>query len=79
MRFLHNQKIVSEELRDAFSKAFVDLVYVVETSVARKWVEEKEVLPLFYELFALKETPDRAQLKTIQEKLRGTINIGISE
>ena len=73
------KKLVTEELPGDFSKAFTDLVYVVETIITQGWAEEKDILPLFYELFALQETHDRAKLKIIQENLRDTINLGISE
>jgi aryl-alcohol dehydrogenase-like predicted oxidoreductase len=73
------QKILSEELPGDFSKAFADLVYVVETIITQGLVEEKDVVPLFYELFALQKTHDSVKLKIIQEKLRDTIDIDISE
>ncbi|MBU7017651.1 MAG: aldo/keto reductase [Theionarchaea archaeon] len=63
------QKILSHELPEEFSRAFKDLIYVVETSMLLELIEEKEILPVFYELFSLQETQDKAALKPIQKHL----------
>ncbi|KYK33696.1 MAG: aldo/keto reductase [Theionarchaea archaeon] len=69
------RSILSRELPQEFSKAFADLVYVLETSILLELVEEKEVLPVFYELFSMRKTPDTAQLESIQEKLKNILDV----
>lgn len=54
-------------------QAFVDLVYVIETAINLGMIEESEVLPVFYELFDLRQGLDesaRPILENIQEQLR---------
>jgi aryl-alcohol dehydrogenase-like predicted oxidoreductase len=68
-RYVSVQRILSHELPQDFSKAFTDLVYVLETSVTLGLVEEKEVMPIFYELLALKKTGDVSCLAAIQKKV----------
>lgn len=67
------RSILSRELPQEFSKAFADLVYVLETSILLELTEEKEVLPIFYELFSLRETLDTAKLEPIQERLKNMV------
>jgi aryl-alcohol dehydrogenase-like predicted oxidoreductase len=41
------------------STAFVDLVYAIETALALGLAREEQLLPLFYELYALRKTLDQ--------------------
>jgi aryl-alcohol dehydrogenase-like predicted oxidoreductase len=50
------------------SAAFVDLVYAIETALALELAQEGQVLPLFYELYALRKILDRPG---VLEKLDG--------
>jgi len=65
--------ILSHKLPQEFSNAFADLVYVLETAMLLELVEEKEILPVFYELFGLQKTQDSTKLVTIQKKLNNIL------
>lgn len=67
------QKILSHTLPLKFSDAFKDLVYVMETAVTLELVQEKEILPLFYQLFEMQKDEDIKGLQTIQDQLKDTI------
>ncbi len=67
------KKILSHPLPE-FSDAFKDLVYVMETAITLELVQEKEILPLFYQLFELRTKQDVKELQTIQDQLRDIIS-----
>jgi aryl-alcohol dehydrogenase-like predicted oxidoreductase len=57
-------------------QAFVDLVYALETAVLLAIVTEADIMPLFQELFGLRQTLDDTappQLITIQQKLHNVV------
>jgi aryl-alcohol dehydrogenase-like predicted oxidoreductase len=57
-------------------QAFVDLVYALETAVLLEMVSEANIMPLFLELFGLRQTLDDdalPQLTTIQQKLQTVV------
>ena len=72
-RFSSIRKILSQKLPEDFSEAFKDLVYVLETSMLLELVEEKEILPVFYELFPLQKTQNRRALEGIQKNLHNIL------
>jgi aryl-alcohol dehydrogenase-like predicted oxidoreductase len=58
-------------------QAFVDLVYAVETAVLLAIVTETDIMPLFQELFGLRQTLDDTalpQLTAIQQKLHKVVD-----
>ncbi|WP_203219035.1 aldo/keto reductase [Geoglobus acetivorans] len=60
-------------------KAFVDLIYVIETALSLGIIAEKEILPVFYELYGLRKELDKEgvgeKLKDIQARLRRVISL----
>jgi aryl-alcohol dehydrogenase-like predicted oxidoreductase len=53
--------------------AFADLVYIFETLVENGWATEQSIMPLFLQLYALREAEGPTaftQMKTIQAELR---------
>jgi len=77
-RFLEGEgeRVTREQLqnvRDILSQdlvpehAFVDLVYVVETLLERGLAKEREILPLFQELWAMRGEQDAAALSKMRE------------
>jgi aryl-alcohol dehydrogenase-like predicted oxidoreductase len=72
------QKILSEKLNPVPSQAFIDLIYVVETSILIGLASEQELLPTFMQLYALRDTLSKEatpQLSSIKAKLEETISI----
>jgi len=70
------RRILSKPLQEP-QRAFVDLIYVIETGVSLHLISEKEVLPVFYELYATKEKMNtrgiEPKLEKIQAQLRNLI------
>jgi aryl-alcohol dehydrogenase-like predicted oxidoreductase len=70
------KRILSKPTQES-KKAFVDLIYVIETSMSLHLIAEKEVLPIFYELYALRKELAKkgikTKLKNIQVQLRNLI------
>jgi len=70
------KQILTEPLQEP-QRAFVDLIYVIETALSLGIIEEKEILPLFYELYSLRKELDKEnvneKLKDIQAQLRKVI------
>ncbi len=58
-------------------RAFVDLIYAIETAVSLGITKEKEILPIFYELYGLRKELDKKgigkKLKDVQLHLRKVI------
>ncbi|USG99650.1 aldo/keto reductase [Thermococcus argininiproducens] len=58
-------------------RAFVDLIYVIETALSLSIIEEKEILSIFYELYGLRKKLDKEEvsekLRDIQAELRKVI------
>lgn len=72
-------RILNEALPESPEKAFVDLVYAIETAILLSRVDEPAVLPVFQELFALRKRLDAeaaSDLAAIQERLRALIPHG---
>jgi hypothetical protein len=71
------QNILNQSLPLDASRAFKDLVYVIETFIALKFVTEKDVLPVFYELYDIKDNLEtlaaKQKMKQIQNQLKGLI------
>ena len=67
------RRILSNPLRQP-QKAFTDLIYVIETAISLNLISEKQVLPLFYDLYKLKKKIDEKEtelkLRKIQTQLR---------
>ena len=61
--------ILSKPVQDP-QKAFIDLIYVIETAMSLRLVKEKEVLPIFYELYGLKKKSDVKGVESKLEKIR---------
>jgi hypothetical protein len=62
--------------------AFADLVYLVETLVDLGVATEREILPLFQQLWAVRGEEDAAaleQMRAVQEKLREQFAARLSE
>ncbi|MCL0077253.1 hypothetical protein M1O12_04475, partial [Dehalococcoidia bacterium] len=60
------------------SKAFVDLVYAIETATLLGLTSEKEVLPIFQELYGMRKAlAEEAvpKLETIRNRLRDVTHI----
>jgi aryl-alcohol dehydrogenase-like predicted oxidoreductase len=58
-------------------QAFTDLVYAVETAVMLAMVAETDIMPLFQELFGLRQTLDDTalpQLTAIQQRLQAVVD-----
>jgi aryl-alcohol dehydrogenase-like predicted oxidoreductase len=74
--FASLEKILSSPLPDDAAAAFADLVYVIETAILLKLFTEEDIMPLFLELYALRD--DRSvsallQKEKIKEVLRSMI------
>ncbi len=68
--------LLREPLPDYPETAFIDLVYVLETAVTLGMARETEVMPIFFELFALRKALNedaRRKMLGIQHLLRGTL------
>ena len=67
------RRILSNPLRQP-QKAFTDLIYVIETAISLNLISEKQVLPIFYDLYKLKKKIDEKgtelKLREIQTQLR---------
>jgi aryl-alcohol dehydrogenase-like predicted oxidoreductase len=71
-------QLLSLEITDKPQQAFTDLIYVVETAVTLNLVAENEIMPLFMELFGLRENLDQnavVALERIRKRLKETIPI----
>ena len=56
---------------------FVNLVYVIETAILLGLTSEKEVLPIFRELYGIRKTLDedaRSKLENIRKRLRSIMH-----
>ncbi|ACB84647.1 aldo/keto reductase [Natranaerobius thermophilus] len=68
--------ILGKSLPKDVEQSFVDLIYVIETSIKLKLITEKDILPIFYDLFALKSNlakDDISELEQIKFKLQNLI------
>lgn len=70
------KRILSKPLQEP-QKAFVDLIYVIETGMSLHLISEEKVLPVFYELYGMKkklnEKGIESKLEKIQVQLRNLI------
>lgn len=74
-------QILSNKLPEP-EKAFTDLIYAIETAMTLDLVREKQVMPIFYDLYGLKEKLNQSgikpRLKKIQAKLHDLVKNDIS-
>lgn len=72
------KRILSEALPKDPNQAFVDLIYVMETSHALGLLTEKEVRPVLQQLWEVKDKlnqSSRLKLQQVQKKLMATIHL----
>ena len=72
-------QILSSQLASSPAQAFIDLVYVLETSHDLNLLSEKEIRSLFQELWPLREALDessRPKMIAVQKKLSKMVNLG---
>jgi aryl-alcohol dehydrogenase-like predicted oxidoreductase len=67
------ENILTDPLPEA-STAFVDLVYAIETAVSLELVREQQILPIFYELFALRKTLHQPDVLEKLDGIRQTLS-----
>ncbi|MBE0410403.1 MAG: aldo/keto reductase [Anaerolineales bacterium] len=70
------QNILTNPLPDQADRAFIDLVYVLETSVQLGLVKEDQIMPVFLDLYALRDNlsqVDTDTLDNLQARLRNII------
>ncbi|NJE25695.1 aldo/keto reductase [Thermococcus sp. MV5] len=74
------KQILTEPIQEP-QRAFVDLIYAIETAVSLGITEEKEILPIFYELYGLRKDLNKEgaseKLKGIQAQLRKIIPLDV--
>lgn len=71
-------QILSSKITGEPQNAFIDLIYTIETAVTLNLVNEDEIMPLFMELFGLKNTLDQhavLELEQIRKRLKEIIPI----
>jgi aryl-alcohol dehydrogenase-like predicted oxidoreductase len=71
------RQILISHLPSEVESAFTDLVYAMETAILLDWIDEATVLPLFQDLFSLREALDddaSAALGQVQRRLRALIS-----
>ena len=71
------RQVLSKPMPKESSKAFVNLVYVIETAILLGLTSEKEVLPIFRELYGIRKTLDedaRSKLENIRKRLRSIMH-----
>jgi len=71
-------QILSSKITGEPQNAFIDLIYTIETAVTLNLVNEDEIMPLFIELFGLKNTLDQhavLELEQIRKRLKEIIPI----
>lgn len=64
--------ILTSPLKDHVEQAFIDLVYACENTIKLKMIAEQDLMPVFYELIAMRDAMDEntwANLVNIQKKL----------
>jgi aryl-alcohol dehydrogenase-like predicted oxidoreductase len=74
------RQLLQKKLNPDPMQAFTDLIYMIETSVLLKFVEESTLLPTFIELFGLRDSIDAqtmGNLQRIHQSLRDQIQISI--
>ncbi len=72
------EQILSTQILGEPSKAFVDLVYVIETSILLGLTTEAQIMPIFMDLYGLREYLDQGatpKLEDIRERLTSFITI----
>lgn len=72
------KRILSFPLSEERIKAFSDLVYVIETAIQLNLVEEKDILPIFQELYGIYKKSEKTSAKDfedIKEEIRKMINL----
>jgi len=70
------KKILTQELPDHKGTAFNDLVYAMETSINHDMVSEKEIMPFFQKIMALRRSEKgltEKGLKQLQKEIKNTI------
>jgi hypothetical protein len=72
------QKLLNEPLDSDPVQAFTDLIFIIETAVLHKFVDETSLFPAFIELFDLRDELNSESipvLESIHHKLRDLIQI----
>lgn len=72
------QKILFEKLNQDPLQAFIDLIYVIETSILIGLASEQELLPTFMQLYAMRDTLTKdaiPKMRSIKAILRESISI----
>jgi len=68
------KNILKQEAKRRDPSEFIsDLVYAIESSIKYDIVDEKEVIPLFRRVLAMRGDPDMGSLREIQKELRDII------
>ena len=73
------ERILSQPLPSEASQAFKDLVYVIETAISLDLTSEREVIPIFQELYELREQLDASphtQLEKVRSELVDLLEVG---
>jgi aryl-alcohol dehydrogenase-like predicted oxidoreductase len=71
-------RLLTQPLHEDPSQAFVDLIYIIETAVQLGEITEAEILPLFHELYRLRERLDIdavPELEGLQNRLDEMISL----
>jgi len=72
------RRILSNPLQQP-QKSFTDLIYVIDTAISLNLIAEEQVLPIFYDLYKLKQRLDEKgiglKLREIQIRLRDLISV----
>ena len=72
------RRILSNPLQQP-QKSFTDLIYVIDTAISLNLIAEEQVLPIFYDLYKLKQRLDEKgiglKLREIQIQLRDLISV----
>lgn len=58
------RRILLNPLQEA-QKSFVDLIYVIKTSLSLNLISEKQALPIFYELYELKKSLGKSRFNYV--------------
>jgi aryl-alcohol dehydrogenase-like predicted oxidoreductase len=60
-------RILNSSLPDEASQAFIDLLYVIETSLQMGLVQESQIMPVFLELYTLRDDLKQVDTETFKD------------
>jgi hypothetical protein len=72
------KNIIYNDLSEDIEKAFVDLIYCIEISITNEYVDEQEIMPIFYKLYGMRNELYKVKaidLENIQKEVKEIINI----